>query len=525
MSKRSDVIDTNIEHNPILFILQQFPLKNIFRHDPATLIILKRVHKEFNRYIEEQVKNDQYFWYDIFKYSFPDALISIKHYCVGYESLFVYNLTNDDVHHLDLYNLQTNTIYKSEITQFFLEYTQQTNIFNDVESYICNEHETVTTIEMQQYLINNDILKGYTFAYLDKSLYEKSLLDKCINDEKYGRDILDLFKLISPCGIPPTQYCFTSHVMLRSGTISFLHLLKINDIDYDDEDEEYSENIINGYFHGTICDLINSSQIEFTDIDIYKSYLTIDALKDIRDYIKKINNEQEEEDDDDEDDKKYDYGKGPSVKIHLHDNKKEGNIIRLYRDRFIYMKRYRYCIEDLINIIIEFIGDTYKYDDYNDNKKDKTIMSNLRKKVYDLLRTIICIYIIFDNNGKLLYQTIEDKLWIISSSFDGEESTIDGMFFGELYDSTYVDKEELRVFIESIDFPSLLKKQQHNMNIFGTLDPLYWKTFLLERMNKEEIYGRTGIEYVGNNDYWFNLTMNQITWINKYNDDNNKDML
>ena len=500
--------------NTILFIFQQFPLKQVFRYHPQTLIRLKNVNKELNRYVEEQVRNDQYFWYDIFKYSFPDALISLNAYCATNLTEYVFHLSNENIVR-DIGEDGVEVVYNTSISQFFLEYTQESGKYVDIlETTDAYSKERIR--ELSNFMINRDILKGYAFSHLDRSFYDKKLLDICVRDEDYGKFVLKQFKLVSPCGVPPAQYCFTSQFMLRIYTIIFLFTVKQSKLntEEDDQEEEDEYGPRNTLLYEVARNIILKHQIEFVDMEPYMSFLSIENTMKIREYIKKLEMTGEEGEEE-----LSINGNGPYDKRLLSTDEKKMMDRKpvLHKFRLVEVESTPYSLESLIESIISFIEYTYEYEhdeaEGDEEKKQRAI--NVRLDMYKLLMETLTSYLVFDNHGKMLYQHKTTNRWMLASEGDGSDD-ISGVFLGSLFDNEDVDKDDVNEFIESINFQSMLKKQEENLYLFGTLDPLYWEFFLLDRTDEGVSHARIGLESFGNNEYWLNLMKQQITWIKRY---------
>ena len=171
-------------------LLKVMNIKDIFRLNPRALMRIISSNKEIRSIIEFKEKEEQDFWYYICKYAFPDILIYLYTFIHHYK---------DDIQLID--DLFFNNKGDDRIRQICLEE-------GNGSGYIrFNFKEDISN--------GSPYIKSEVFYHIDRSFTDINVLDRCLKDDIYARFIEDCFKMITPCGIPPEEYCFSSQVKLR----------------------------------------------------------------------------------------------------------------------------------------------------------------------------------------------------------------------------------------------------------------------------------------------------------------------
>lgn len=153
-------------------------LKELFRMHPWRLIRLINTSKEMSVVVSLKEKEEKYFWYHICKFSFPDACISLQE-------------------------------------------KQQISPLIDACSVLFMTSST-----------ESEMSRGFAFNQMDRTFTDADTLDRCLRDSDYARDILICFKALCPFGVPPSQYYFVSHMVLREKARLFAEIIGgINDND------------------------------------------------------------------------------------------------------------------------------------------------------------------------------------------------------------------------------------------------------------------------------------------------------
>lgn len=225
-----------------LIFLRNLDIKHIFRFRAIALLRLLQSSTEINQIIEKKVEEEHDFWYYVCKFSFPDIILYID--CHFNQRMIIGDIENR-------YNV-SNEGYERLL---FLDFMPK-NQYDDIVDFIS---------------LNN--IRGFCFGNINTTFIDRTLLNNCLLDNNLANETESCFKMLYPCGIPPSEYCSCAQVVLRSLTIEFLLLVSktmksllnnnifINEQNYDD---------INMNLGGFYTDLNDSLYIYYTLISSTK---------------------------------------------------------------------------------------------------------------------------------------------------------------------------------------------------------------------------------------------------------------
>lgn len=198
--RQQALVNIATTNDSLVFILRQLSL-DMFKYHPWRLLRLMNTN---NKNVLEAIQvhtGQNNFWYNMCIYSFPDIVMYLS--IVRKQVNELETIKNDNLHN-ELYIMQRNHLFMQNDEM----------MHTDFDFIIQNKERKYT-----------HLTRSSAYKYLDRSFTDKMLLDECMQNIDTARKTEKCFKLLYPCGIPPTEYCFYSQVKLYELTFQFLQLV------------------------------------------------------------------------------------------------------------------------------------------------------------------------------------------------------------------------------------------------------------------------------------------------------------